>query len=749
MRLKLVGLFLLNLMAACHNDDSDSSAPTPPTAAPSFPTQPPPTLAPVLDSDKVAPTVVKSYQLENESTVVVEFSEPMQPNVLFSQIMKSFSWNENRTELRATLLNKSSLSPLIQFHGLRDVQGNPLAIPFLFRFDQTKPLIEGVKILDDNNLQISFNETIVLQADTKFTVNNLWEGTSLSEIKGQTLTINFPEANFADASSFHLKARNFQDLYSNSATFQSIGFSKSSDTNPPVVKSFKLVAPEKDTYFNNIAIVIEFDEYVVDPRDTEKGVLSSAGDDYSREVKINGERTFLASWKPSEDHRGAKLLINERASNLKNRENNIIEFQLTDALGNSTVAKIEMFLDSHAPELLSITKDGPYCEMASDKAFRCRVTEDDTRSAFLQPISDWPTSSYKTKTSTEVRGDETFHWVFFETYEAMPELLVSNITFSDSSGNTSTKPFTSRIFQPIAVIPEFKETIASSASFLELIFSKAIGGIDEVFVDGAKVEFSVTALDPYGNSTPKTALIQYQTPLTLGSHLIELKGVSRNGNKFAKIDSQKIEITVTNKPQVLFASFEENAVSAEMGELHFEATGLIKPEELKVFALTTTLIKSELTDIQLTDLGLTERGTYKYKIKKMTSENLRVDINRQWLTFQIAGGKMSQTAFVYWSTKEPTFKIESKNVASQLTIVPSRGIDLNTLKIELLSGDTVTQVEKSWIAPNAQDPNKFLITFPETISLTETNAILRIKSAVTTTFKIPMSKPFEILISGE
>ncbi|RYZ73970.1 MAG: hypothetical protein EOP09_01095, partial [Proteobacteria bacterium] len=76
---------------------------------------------------------------------------------------------------------------------LRDLKGNLLEAPLHIQVDQFSPTIEGVKILDDKNLQITFNETIVFQPDSAIIVNDLWQGTVIAGVRGQTLTINFPE----------------------------------------------------------------------------------------------------------------------------------------------------------------------------------------------------------------------------------------------------------------------------------------------------------------------------------------------------------------------------------------------------------------------------------------------------------------------------------------------------------------------------------------------------------------------------
>ncbi|RYZ78849.1 MAG: hypothetical protein EOP04_28905 [Proteobacteria bacterium] len=323
MRPKLLGFLLLSLVAACHNDESSSSNP-PPAIAPASPTQPRPTLvaAPVFDT--VAPTVVNAYQVENESTVVVVFSEPMNSLVYFNRSMKSIIWSEDKTQLRATLqykLDASSDNTEIQFNGLRDLNNNNLSTPFAFKFDQTNPHIEGVKILDNKNLQITFNETIVVQQDSKFIVNDLWQGTAVAEVRGQTLTLNFPEANFDSANSFSLKAMNFRDIYSNTESFQFIGLSKSDDTSPPLLKSYTLLARDKDIFGRRIAIHLEFDEYVVDTRDTKTGSLNSEGFDYSKDIRLNGKDASLTYWQPSADHKSANLLIHELSDEIKNREN--------------------------------------------------------------------------------------------------------------------------------------------------------------------------------------------------------------------------------------------------------------------------------------------------------------------------------------------------------------------------------------------------------------------------------------------
>lgn len=546
-----------------------------------------------------------------------------------------------------------------------------------------------------------------------------------------------------------MEALRFKDLFSNVKSFQSIGVAKSEDKNPPAVKSFTLLPPEVNFLTRRLAINIEFDEFVVDSFDTEQGSLYSDGIAYGRKVILNGDKSAITEWKPSKDHHSAKLLIHESSKAIKNRENNVIEFQLTDVFGNSDTVKIELILDIQEPKILPIAKDGPSCEMASVKSFRCRVSDDDTKEAILQPLSFWPTSSYQTKTSTEVRGDETFHWIYFETYEAMPEKDVSNIIVSDVYGNNSVQLFRYLNFRTVTEVPQFKENIVSSTQLLEVIFSQAIEGIDEVLVDGTRVEFSLTTLNPFGVNSLKTALIQFKSPLTLGTHTVVLKGVSRKGNIFAKLDSQKIDVNITNLPQFVFASFSDDKVIAAQDEFRFEATGLIKAEELKVFALIDISNKSLLTDIQFTNEGVTDRGTYQYKIKKSSASNLWKNRDRQFLSFQIGEGKESQTAFVNWSTQEPEFIIKSKKVPSQLTVEATRSIDLASLEIELVSGGKVTAIHKAWITPDLLDSKTFTITFPDSISITENNTILRVRSAVTTTFKIPMSQPFEMLISGE
>jgi hypothetical protein len=755
---KLTIFLLMVLMSTACGDDHSSKPPAqdlqpPPVAHPINPPQ-------ILDS---TPPDVISFRQEGLERLVVEFSEPIQriDTIGYDAGIETPSWDASRRILTAVFHQDKVMkgkAPVLRLAGIVDDANlrNPkeLVIPI----DVRGPLLRGIEIVDTQNLRLTFNEDVRISDGSTVTVNAKFTGTvSASPSSARQLIVKVPLANLARGDSHQLVVTKIADQYGNIADIRR-GFAQGEDLSAPTILSIKQLPTTRVHPETFLVFELEFSEYVIDKGDFDaSNNISFLHINPAPWLKINGKVLIgtEGQWLPRDDHLGGTLRISSyfHGNKFLNDSENTLEMQLSDASGNSQWAKGSLLVDSAAPSLTGDFSQSTQCEMTGMKSFRCGISEADVKAAVLAPEGMWPADAYTFKVTTEDHDGAKQHWLNFAFKQDIPERPIVEIMTVDFLGNTSLdRDLHSFFFKPSTTPAELMKATAFSSSMIELEFTKDVGAIDKVLIDGVEMPFAMTfvdnALDP---SAPSCAVIHFKNSVPAGIHSVELIGIRRARNSFVRTERAELKDLDNRIPSILQSSITQEPDLKRTQDFRFELTQAFAGD-LSAFVHLAgsdhTINKTPFTDFTLTPEGMTPRGTYSFRLHKETAVGLQPNSFDQGIMLQLPGQPLTKPISVGWSTREPALRIKEIGRADGFEVFTHTAVDLDSLDLEITNESERIAIHRSWISPyeKSSEDFGFSVKLPESIRLKKGfhTYKVRVKAARTKNFGIALSKAYEL-----
>jgi hypothetical protein len=684
--------------------------------------------------------------------LVFEFSEPIQriDGFFYDRAFVGPQWNENRTLLTMPL-DATILEPLawaeLRFGALVDDAGNRFSMEKSFRVDKQPPEIVALHVIDRENLLIIFNEDVQLTEQTRILLNQHVETLPAARHSSdKSLQVKVAGLDLTTAESQILSISELRDIHGNFAKQRSSRFSFSTDKTAPRITSIKQTASRYKDYTQYLGFEIEYSEYVLDRRDMNVGVSDELGlllFDSFLSIKVNGVELSLwhAEWIPRSDHKGGTLYwsMYSGGKEFLNDQTNTMAMQLIDIAGNREWSEFSLKVDTQGPLIKGKSTQIDRCEMMGTNGFRCPLEGTDVVSAVIQPETVFAKDSYSWKVSDD--------WIEFTFQQTLSESSLSNIILEDEVGNSSPLIGMNQvIFRPVTAPPQIREITAFSDRILELRFSRPVGAIEQVLVDDKPRKFTLRNVEESRGDFDfyQYVVICFEEPIEAGEHDIELRGVSRQRNPAAKSSSLKRSALTNTATSLLVSSLAEAHELFRGMNLRVELSQPLAGHSWKMFARTGD-ISIALSDLTRIEEPMTPYGTWPVLFHKPSAIGLTPDAAQQTLILEI-DGKPSVPMQVAWSTMEPQFYLFNDHANEKaFGVVTTVDMDLDSLQIEVSSGDDKIQVSREWLEPftSLNGLNGFQVKLPEGMSFRKGKQRVRITAARTKIFRMELSKPFE------
>jgi hypothetical protein len=502
---------------------------------------------------------------------------------------------------------------------------------------------------------------------------------------------------------------------------------------------------------------MEFSEYVVDSRDLGPSDQDIADElNPLRGVIINGKRIPIGKgrWNPRDDHRGGTLQLSvyEHGQEFLNGQLNSIEIFLMDPLRNGHMAKAKLIVDSLAPDFVGDYKKGTQCEMVDMRSFRCEVSQSDIKRAVLAPERTWPAEDYSVKVTTEETEGRNRYWLYFLFKKDVPEESIAGIMTVDLFDNTNfDRDIKQFFFKPATTTAELIKATAFNGSVLEVEFSKDVGSIESVLVDGVARSFDLkfvdNAIDPL---LPPNVVVHFTDPLPDGIHDVELKGLTRVRNRLVRTEVVKLNGLDNRVQSILQSSITQEPDLKRTTDLRFEVTRPFSGA-VSAFVRRSWLddgVTAEFRDFTLTAEGRTPRGTYAIRLHKNTAAELSVNAFQQHIILQLPNQPSMTPVPIGWPTREPMLRVREPGRPSEFRVSTFADVDLDSLELEIVDRDQVITISRSWISSYENGPNDFglSVALPD-VRLKPGLHTLRVKAARTVNFGISLSKPYELYMT--
>ncbi len=311
-------LLTMIYVAAC-GGNSPNNREQPQTATTPQPIQPapqPPVQPVVFDS---TPPQILAVRQEGRDKIIVEFSEPIRRIDYLSteHVFFGETWSDDRKILSVPFdikKIKNASQATLTIRGIIDDANNRDNQTVNIPVDYQAPLIEGVKVIDPQQLLVTFNEPVKFADHSSFLLDSRLPGTNVSQaLPAHQAMIRFSDMNLSSTDSHLLTVTQLSDRYGNEAGRRSRGFAPSADQEAPRIVSIKQIPSIRNERMAFLGFELEFSEYVVDSRDSDGGLAGELASliDSMKAFTINGQESLniLGKWIPRADHRGGTLNV--------------------------------------------------------------------------------------------------------------------------------------------------------------------------------------------------------------------------------------------------------------------------------------------------------------------------------------------------------------------------------------------------------------------------------------------------------